>query len=80
MQSTAAVPAPIPANAWSWKNNVHGWDLVRMVESRTIACVGKKLGWEKGFGVDMRCYDACLFEGLGRLAAVVDDDRGHQDR
>ena len=50
-----------------------------MVESRTIACVGKKLGWEKGFGVDMRCYDACLFEGLERLAALVDDDRGHQD-
>ncbi len=33
--------------------------------TRTIACVGKKLGCEKGFGVDMRSYDAYLFESLG---------------
>jgi hypothetical protein len=46
--------------------------------TRTIACVGKKLGWEKGFGEDMHCYDACRFESLGRLEVVVDDDRGHQ--
>jgi hypothetical protein len=45
--------------------------------TRTIACVGKKLGWEKGLGVDMRCYDACRFKSVGRLEAVVDDDRGH---
>jgi hypothetical protein len=45
---------------------------------RTIVCVGKKLGWEKGFRADMRCYDACRFEGLETLEAVVDDDRGHQ--
>jgi hypothetical protein len=40
---------------------------------RTIAGVGKKLGWEniKGIGVDMRCYDACRFESLGRLASAT---------
>lgn len=46
--------------------------------TRTIACVGKKLGWEKGFGVDMRCYDACLFGEFRALAGVIDDDRGYQ--
>jgi hypothetical protein len=44
--------------------------------TRTIACVGKKLGWENGFGMDMRRYYACRFESLGCLEAVVDDDRG----
>jgi hypothetical protein len=36
------------------------------VVKRTIACIEKKCGWEKGFGVDMRCYDACCFESLER--------------
>jgi hypothetical protein len=52
------------------------WDYGGVV-MRTIACVGKKLGWEKGFGVDTRCYYACRFENVGRLEAVVDDDCGH---
>jgi hypothetical protein len=44
--------------------------------TRTIACVGRKLGWEKGFVVGMRCHYACRFESLGSLE-VVDDDRGY---
>jgi hypothetical protein len=46
--------------------------------TRTIAYVGKKLGWEKRFGVDMRCYDACCFESLGCLEVVVGDDCRHR--
>ncbi|SRR6266702_1811290 len=38
--------------------------------TRTIGCVGKKLGCEKGFGVDMRRYEACLFESLGPSLAL----------
>jgi hypothetical protein len=44
--------------------------------TRTIACVGRKLGWEKGFVVGMRWHYACRFESLGSLE-VVDDDRGY---
>ena len=32
--------------------------------TRTIAYVGNKLGWGKGFGVDIRLYDICRFESL----------------
>jgi hypothetical protein len=46
------------------------------VVTRTIACVGKKLGWEKGFGVDMRCYDACRFEVWGALRPLLTTTAG----
>lgn len=36
----------------------------------------EELGCEKEFGVD-NGHDACSFESLGCLAAVVDTDHGH---
>ena len=41
--------------------------------SATARKCGKKLSLEKGF--DIRCYDACCFESLKRIAGVVRGDR-----
>jgi hypothetical protein len=44
--------------------------------TRTIACIGKKLGWEKGFWWTCAGMTLVLFESLGRFEGAVDDDRG----
>ena len=41
--------------------------------SATARKCGRKLSLEKGF--DIRCYDACCFESLKRIAGVVRGDR-----
>jgi len=48
--------------------------------TRTIPCVGKKLCCEKGFGIDMRSYDACLFESVGPSLALSATKAGTIER
>jgi hypothetical protein len=47
------------------------------ITTRYIACIGKKLGWEKGSLWTCARMTLFVFESLGRFEVVVDDDRGH---
>ena len=70
MQNTGTVPAPIPANAWSWEKRICMSIIVGECDAHDFMYFICQEGTCLGGGVRDR------FESLGRLT-IADNDRRH---